>query len=167
MANDGVKIGAAMAAGYLIGRTRKARLALALVGGALVAGRGLMGSGLGQSRLGGVLVEVLGDVERGAGRALTARAERFTDSLHERTLGLRNAVQPEGEEQSPERGEEDQGAESETQHEPDQAASDEEPEPEEGEGSEGGREPRRSGERVAAGAGGRDRERRPAAQGRR
>lgn len=88
MGNDGVKIAAAMAAGYLLGRTRKARLVFAVVGGVLMAGRGLAKLGLDESRLGAVLTEVLGDVQRSAGEALNARVGRLSDSLQSQTEGL-------------------------------------------------------------------------------
>ena len=88
MGSDGVKIAAAMAAGYLIGRTRKGRLVFMLIGGVLMAGRAATRLGLDESRLVGVFNEVLGDVQRSAGEALNTRVGQFSDSLQSRTEGL-------------------------------------------------------------------------------
>lgn len=82
---DTAKIAAAVAAGYLIGRTKNGKLVLMLACGVVLAGRALAQMGLDQSKLRGVLVEVLSDVQRSGGKALTARAERFSDSLRSRT----------------------------------------------------------------------------------
>lgn len=107
MANDGAKIAAAMAAGYLIGRTRKARFVFAVVGGVLMAGRSVTRLGLADSRLGGVLSEVLADVQRGAGEALAARAGRFSESLRSQTEQLGGDQEEPAEED--EGGEEEEG----------------------------------------------------------
>lgn len=122
MGNDGVKIAAAIAAGYLIGRTRKARFAFAVVGGVLMAGRGLARLGLDESRLAGVVTEVLGDVQRSAGEALNARVGQLSDSLRSQTEGLSGGIDL-GQDES---GEDDEAAE--TDSAPDQGATrDEEP----------------------------------------
>lgn len=82
---ESAKLAAAVVAGYLIGRTRKGKVVLMLACGVLLAGRALAQMGLDQSKLRGVLGEVLADVQRSGGKALNARAESLTDTLRSRS----------------------------------------------------------------------------------
>lgn len=153
MGNDGVKIAAAMAAGYLLGRTRKARFVFAVVGGVLMAGRGLARLGLDESRLAGVLTEVLGDVQRSAGEALNARVGQLSDSLRSQTEGLGGVTG----------GDEDESAEDDEEGEADSAEDDGRPRDEDSDGTgeeeapsrtpDQRRAPRAGGRRVAQAAG--------------
>lgn len=171
MANDGVKIAAAMAAGYLIGRTKKGRLVFAVVGGVLMAGRGLAKLGLDESRLGAVLTEVLGDVRSSAGEALNARVGQFSDNLQSRTEGLTGGL---GLDQDEEAAQEDEGEADEEAPE-DEEASEEEARPQSrrrGEESNGrgddeeAPQPSRRPDRGRTAGGGGRREREPQAAGR-
>ncbi|MEU6093435.1 ABC transporter substrate-binding protein [Streptomyces sp. NPDC047079] len=90
------KLGAAVLAGYLLGRTKKAKLALSL--GAMVAGSrvkpGQLGKLLEDSPLLGnvseqVRTELAGASKTAATTLLSAKAENLADALHERTAGLR------------------------------------------------------------------------------
>ena len=131
----------AIGAGYLLGRKHKLRLALVLatatatgrLGGAATQAVKRGGSLLGASDamgtlspdLGKVMSTVRGDLA-GAGKAavqaaVASRIESLTDSLHERTEGLRNPPEPdepgEEEEEEAEQGEPDEP------HEPDRRGS--------------------------------------------
>ena len=162
MGNDGAKIAAAMAAGYLIGRTRKAGLAFALVGGVLMAGRSLSRLDLGESRLGAVLVEVLGDVQRGAGEALASRTERFSESLRSQTENLGGGLtQDEDEESGDEEGEEEEDEEASTSRGRGAESNGR------GEDDESSQSSSRRPQRARAGGGTRSRERQPAGRSRR
>ncbi|MGA5223964.1 hypothetical protein [Streptomyces koyangensis] len=92
-----VKIGAALVGGYLLGRTKKAKLAIGF--GMFLAGKKLdldpkkLGSMLASSPvLGGlsdqVRKDLVGATRTAATNALTQRATSFADSLHQRTLRL-------------------------------------------------------------------------------
>lgn len=90
------KIGAAVLGGYMLGRKKKARLALGL--GALLAGAKLKPKDLAGALAGSPLLGSVNDQLRGellsAGReaansVLTAKANSLADALHERTLDLR------------------------------------------------------------------------------
>jgi hypothetical protein len=97
------KIGAAVLAGYVLGRTKKAKLAMSL--GAMLAGSrvkpGHLGKLLEESPfLGNVSNEVRSELA-GAGKAaattvLSAKAESLADAIHERTEGLREKAHPDG-----------------------------------------------------------------------
>ncbi|MEX2981763.1 ABC transporter substrate-binding protein [Streptomyces sp. C36] len=104
---NNAKMGAAVLGGYVLGRTKKAKLAIGL--GSLLAGSrvkpGQLGKVLAESPF---LSNVNDQVRRelvSAGKAaatsvLTAKAEHLADSLHERTAGMRDkaAVTSGGEE---------------------------------------------------------------------
>lgn len=95
-ASTGVAMGAAILGGYALGRTRKGRLAL-------VATAAVMGA---QASLRGRKIPLISApidlAAREAGRllrdtattALTNRAERLSDALHERTVSLRQVAEP-------------------------------------------------------------------------
>ncbi|MFC0599892.1 ABC transporter substrate-binding protein [Streptomyces palmae] len=95
------KIGAAVLGGYVLGRTKKAKLALSI--GSLLAGRhiraGQLGGALGRAPLlGGVDERVRGEL-LSAGKAaatsvMTSSAERLADTLHDRTAALREESAP-------------------------------------------------------------------------
>lgn len=95
-------IGAAVLGGYLLGRTKKAKLALGL--GALLAGSQVRPGQLGKA----VDAPFLGDLTRqirteltGAGKAaatsvLSSKADSLAGTLHERTAGLRERAEGKG-----------------------------------------------------------------------
>jgi hypothetical protein len=150
MANGGLKIAAAVAAGYLLGRTGKGRLVL-VVATAVMAGRGSLRSGdLLSGPLGTVAKEVLGQVEASAGKALNARV----DSLHERTSSLRASGQEAAEGQDPSNdedgGDQDEAADSEEARDegPQDEGGEQESEPAES-GSRGGGRAEQSTRRTA------------------
>jgi hypothetical protein len=111
------KIGAAVLCGYVLGRTKKAKLALSL--GAMLAG-----SRMRPGQLGKVLEEspFVGNISREvrtelahAGKAaattvLTAKADDLADAIHERTAGLQEKAHVKG---VPGRDETDRGDEGE------------------------------------------------------
>ncbi|MFJ8171175.1 hypothetical protein ACIQ64_22330 [Streptomyces sp. NPDC094473] len=91
------KIGAALVGGYLLGRTKKAKLAIGF--GMFLAGKKLsldpkqLGKMLADSPLLGgvsdqVRKELVGATKTAATNALTQRASGLADSLHQRTLEL-------------------------------------------------------------------------------
>jgi hypothetical protein len=89
------KIATAVVGGYLLGRTKKGKLALSL--GMLLAGRKLNPQDLvkavaGSPLVGGLSDQVRKDLMEGtrsaAGRALEARMNHFADTLHERSTAL-------------------------------------------------------------------------------
>jgi hypothetical protein len=127
-------VGLAIGVGYLLGRKHKLRLALLLatatatgrLGGAatqaIKRGGSLLGSSDAMGKLspdlGKVMSTVRGDLA-GAGKtavqaAVASRIESLTDSLHERTEGLRNPPEPHEPEE-----EEEEAAEQEEPDEPD------------------------------------------------
>ncbi|MFI9646037.1 ABC transporter substrate-binding protein [Streptomyces sp. NPDC052040] len=94
------KIAAAVLCGYLLGRTKKAKLALSI--GAMLAGSKVkpdqLGKLLADSPLLGNVSEQVRTELAGAGKAaatnlLTAKAESLADALHERTSGLKDRTQ--------------------------------------------------------------------------
>ncbi|MGW5663756.1 hypothetical protein ACWEWG_27325 [Streptomyces sp. NPDC003758] len=123
---NNAKIGAAVLGGYLLGRTKKGKLALSL--GAAMAGSrmrpGQVGKLLQDSPvLGNVSKQVRGELAS-AGKAaattvLSAKAESLADALHERTAGLKERTHGEGgrgrheeardEEDADEEGDRDEG----------------------------------------------------------
>ncbi|MEV5240026.1 ABC transporter substrate-binding protein [Streptomyces cinnamoneus] len=93
---NNAKMGAAVLGGYVLGRTKKAKLAIGL--GTLLAGSrvkpGQLGKTLAQSPFlsnvnDQVRKELLSAGKAAATSVLTAKAEHFADSLHERTTGMR------------------------------------------------------------------------------
>jgi hypothetical protein len=89
------KIGTAVLGGYVLGRTKKAKLAIGL--GALLAGSRIRPGQLGKTLQGSPFVNTLTKQVRteltDAGKAaatsvLTAKADSLADRLHERTVGL-------------------------------------------------------------------------------
>ncbi|OEV05776.1 hypothetical protein [Streptomyces oceani] len=97
MTNHTARIGGALVGGYLLGRTRKARMALGL--GMFLAGRKLS---MNPQRLGRMAAnspalsglsdqackEVVDATKSAATSALTKRAEGLAETLHQRTLDL-------------------------------------------------------------------------------
>lgn len=146
-----VKIGVALVGGYLLGRTKKAKLAIGF--GMFLAGKKLdldpkkIGSMLASSPvLGGlsdqVRKDLVGATRTAATNALTQRATSFADSLHQRTLRLDD---PEAAREEEQRDADDADAAEDEAHEPEDR--DEEP----GEKSE--EKPARSG-KSSSGRGG-------------
>ena len=96
-------IGAAVLGGYLLGRTKKAKLALGL--GAMLAGSkvrpGQLGKALDTQFLSNVTHQVrteLTDASKAAASSvLTAKADSLAGTLHDRTAELRERAQGEGE----------------------------------------------------------------------
>ena len=137
----------AIGAGYLLGRKHKLRLALVLatatatgrLGGAasqaIKRGGSLLGSSDAMGKLspdlGKVMSTVRGDLA-GAGKAavqaaVASRIESLTDSLHERTEGLRNPPEPDEPEYEEEEGAQEEGAQQEEPGEPDRRGRGERP----------------------------------------
>ncbi|MFI8908411.1 hypothetical protein ACIGV8_23190 [Streptomyces albidoflavus] len=154
-----VKIGVALVGGYLLGRTKKAKLAIGF--GMFLAGKKLdldpkkIGSMLASSPvLGGlsdqVRKDLVGATRTAATNALTQRATSFADSLHQRTLRLDDPEAAREEEQRDADDADDTDAAEDEAHEPEDR--DEEP----GEKSE--EKPARSGKsssgRSGSGGGG-------------
>ncbi|MEU4493216.1 DNA primase [Streptomyces sp. NPDC023998] len=103
--NNSTVLGLAMGAGYLLGRTKKAKLAFAV--GTLVAGKQLplnpkaLGGLVGQQLQNNPQFKALGDQLRedlrGVGKAATGalvnrQLEGIADRLHERTLGVQDRI---------------------------------------------------------------------------
>ncbi|MFI0777873.1 hypothetical protein [Streptomyces sp. NPDC021212] len=99
------KIAVAVAGGYLLGRTKKAKLALGL--GMLLAGKKItldpqqLAKAVADSPLLSGLnaqarKELTGAAKSAATSALSTRMNGLADSLHERTLGLRGEADDEG-----------------------------------------------------------------------
>lgn len=103
---NATKVGVAVATGYLLGRSKKAKLALSV--GAWMMGRrfspdmkGLVRQGLGQLASSEEVGKLAEEVRRGlfgaaraaAATALTDRVDRFTDALHDRTQSLREVAE--------------------------------------------------------------------------
>lgn len=95
-------MGAAVLGGYLLGRTKKAKLALGL--GALLAGSqvrpGQLGKALDAPFLGDltrqVRAELAGASKAAATSVLTSKADHLAGALHERTAGLRERAEGDG-----------------------------------------------------------------------
>ncbi|MEU2650972.1 hypothetical protein LH646_02405 [Streptomyces sp. WA1-19] len=156
---ENVKIGAALVGGYLLGRTKKAKLAIGF--GMFLAGKKLdldpkkLGSMLASSPvLGGlsdqVRKDLVGATRTAATNALTQRATSFADSLHQRTLRLDDPEAAREEEQRDADDADDADAAEDEAHEPEDR--DEEP------GERSGEKPARSGKsssgRSGSGSGG-------------
>ncbi|WP_407548171.1 hypothetical protein QOM21_03855 [Streptomyces sp. Pv4-95] len=97
------KIGAAVVGGYLLGRTKKAKMAIGL--GMFLAGRKLslnpreLGKLVANSPVLGPLndqvrAELVDATKSAATSAMTQRMSHLADSLHERTLGLGESDEP-------------------------------------------------------------------------
>ncbi|CAL9343373.1 ABC transporter substrate-binding protein [Streptomyces sp. enrichment culture] len=94
---DNAKIGTALLGGYLLGRTKKARLALGL--GALLAGSRIRPDQIGRTLQQSpflkdvtrqVRSELAGASKAAATSVMTAKADNLADALHKRTAGLRD-----------------------------------------------------------------------------
>lgn len=116
------KIATAVVGGYLLGRTKKGKLALSL--GLLLAGRKLNPQDLAKAAAGSPLVGGLSDQVRkdlmegtrsAAGQALEARMNHLADTLHERSTALEggDGAGRDEEEAGPEDDDERAGEESE------------------------------------------------------
>jgi hypothetical protein len=125
------KIGVALVGGYLLGRTKKAKLAIGL--GMFLAGKKIsldpaqLGKLVADSPvLGGlsnqVRKELVEATKSAATSALSKRATSLADSLHERTLGLDDPEGPAGKEAR----DEDAGDESDVEDSADQDDEDDE-----------------------------------------
>lgn len=138
---NNAKIGAAFLGGYVLGRTKKTKLALGL--GAALAGSRVNPAQLGKTLQGSPFVNTLTKQVRteltGAGKAaatsvLTAKADHLADALHNRTSGLRekgSAAEDEEPEETEEAYEEeepeDEEEEEEEDEEPEQDEEEEQP----------------------------------------
>ena len=141
---NNAKIGAAVLGGYLLGRTKKGKLALSL--GAALAGSRMRPGGVGKLLqdspvLGNVSKQVRSELA-GAGKAaattvLSAKAESLADALHERTEGLKEKAHGEGR-----RGRDEEARDEEDRDEGDR---------DEGDRDDGSRRQRRSGAGQAPG----------------
>ncbi|MFH8623330.1 ABC transporter substrate-binding protein [Streptomyces vietnamensis] len=126
------KIGTALIGGYLLGRTKKGKLALSIA--MAMAGSRIKPGQLGKSIAHSPFLSSVNQQVRGelvtAGKAaattvLNAKAEHLADALHDRTEGMRSGKQDTDEEERPERAKDadDEPAESD---EPSESADDEE-----------------------------------------
>lgn len=106
---NNAKIGTALLGGYLLGRSRKAKLALGL--GALLAGSrmnpGQVGKALQESPFVHTLTKQVRSELTGAGKAaattlLSAKADNLADAIHARTSGLQERAEAQDEEQDEE-----------------------------------------------------------------
>ena len=104
------KIGAAVVGGYLLGRTKKAKMAIGL--GMFLAGRKLslnpreLGKLVANSPVLGPLndqvrAELVDATKSAATSAMTQRMSHLADSLHERTLGLGESDGPQDRDDKP------------------------------------------------------------------
>ncbi|MFE9096242.1 ABC transporter substrate-binding protein [Streptomyces sp. NPDC007264] len=117
------KIGAAVLSGYVLGRTKKAKLALSL--GALLAGSRIKPGQLGKvmeespflSNVSQqVRTELAGASKAAATSVLTAKADSLADALHERTAGLREKTHAEREQGPDEEREQGRDEEADREH---------------------------------------------------
>jgi hypothetical protein len=111
---NNAKIGAAVVGGYVLGRTKKAKLALS-IGAALAGSRvrpGQLGKALDTSFLSGIRKQVRTELTEASKAAatsvLTAKAESLAETLHERTVGLQEKAHLGGEKDEGESGREDE-----------------------------------------------------------
>lgn len=148
---NNAKIGSALLGGYVLGRTKKAKLAISL--GALLAGSrikpGQVGKALQESPFLHTLTDQVRSELSGAGKSaattlLSAKADNLADALHQRTAGLRDRAEDQGGED-----ERDSGADAEDEDEyedeledEDEDEDEEETESDEEQGEEDGEEPR-------------------------
>ncbi|MFE5895636.1 ABC transporter substrate-binding protein [Streptomyces sp. NPDC056468] len=110
---NNAKIGTALLGGYLLGRSKKAKLALGL--GALLAGSrmnpGQVGKALQESPFVHTLTNQVRSELTGAGKAaattlLSAKADNLADAVHRRTSGLQERAHAQDEEPDEEPDEE-------------------------------------------------------------
>ncbi|MGX1135431.1 hypothetical protein RKD49_007621 [Streptomyces glaucescens] len=110
------KIGAALLGGYVLGRTKKGKLAIGL--GSMLAGSRINPAQVGKMLQDSPFVDTLTKQVRtelaGAGKAaatsvLTAKADNLADALHARTTGLRDKARAAEDEGTDEEEEEDEG----------------------------------------------------------
>ncbi|MER6531867.1 ABC transporter substrate-binding protein [Streptomyces sp. NPDC001508] len=125
---NNAKIGAAVLGGYVLGRTKKAKLALSL--GALMAGSrikpGQVVKAVQDSPFLGHLTQQVRTELTGAGKAaatsvLTAKADSLADTIHERTSALHERAHPhitEDEEDEEDRSTRDAGRDADREDEP-------------------------------------------------
>ncbi|KMS68777.1 hypothetical protein ACM01_37850 [Streptomyces viridochromogenes] len=101
---NNAKIGTALLGGYVLGRTKKAKLAIGL--GALLAGSRIKPGQVGKALQESPFVHTLTDQVRSeltdAGKAaattvLSSKADHLADTLHRRTAGLRGEAEEPGE----------------------------------------------------------------------
>ncbi|MER7574400.1 hypothetical protein [Streptomyces sp. NPDC126514] len=132
---NNAKIGAALLGGYLLGRTKKGKLAIGM--GAMLAGSRVnpvqVGKTLQESPLVNTLAEQVRTELGGAGKAaattvLTAKADSLADALHARTSGLRQQAERAEDEDA---DEEEGTAETEASDEEEEPDTDEEPDADE------------------------------------
>lgn len=118
------KIAAAVVGGYLLGRTRKGKLALSL--GMMLAGRKLNPQDLAKTVAGSPMLSGLSDQVRkdlmestksAAGSALEARMNSLADSLHERSAELEGGSGGEDDDRADDGGDRDAEEESEPEAE--------------------------------------------------
>ncbi|MDT9701597.1 hypothetical protein [Streptomyces sp. P17] len=130
---NNAKIGAALLGGYVLGRTKKAKLAIGL--GAMLAGSRVnpaqLGKTLQQSPFVNTLTKQVRTELTGAGKAaassvLTAKADSLADALHARTTGLREKAQEADEEDEEDEEGTAESEEPEEAEETDEADEDEE-----------------------------------------
>ncbi|MFF7264907.1 ABC transporter substrate-binding protein [Streptomyces sp. NPDC008159] len=165
-------IGAAVLGGYLLGRTKKAKLALSA--GALLAGSkarpGQLAGLLDSPFLNNVAQQVRGELTE-AGKAaatsvLTAKADSLAGALHERTEGLRQRSHPDGgeskgddertepdDEQDEQEDEQQDEQEEKAQDEPDAESGGDDEDGEDGEDGESGGKSRPAAKRSRSGGG--------------
>ncbi|MET9968849.1 ABC transporter substrate-binding protein [Streptomyces sp. NPDC006356] len=137
---NNAKIGTALLGGYVLGRTKKAKLAIGL--GALLAGSRIKPGQVGKALQDSPFLHTLTDQVRtelsDAGKAaattvLSAKADSLADALHERTAGLRERAQEqeaddEAQDEAEDREDEDRDeGETEPDEEPRDETSGEEP----------------------------------------
>ncbi|MCF1594398.1 ABC transporter substrate-binding protein [Streptomyces muensis] len=112
---NNAKIGTALLGGYVLGRTKKAKLAIGL--GALLAGSRIKPGQVGKALQDSPFLHTLTDQVRteltDAGKAaattvLSAKADSLADALHERTAGLREKAQEQEQEQEREQEADDE-----------------------------------------------------------
>lgn len=101
---DNAKIGTALLGGYVLGRSKKAKLAISL--GAMLAGSRIKPGQVGKALQESPFVHTLTDQVRseltGVGKAaattvLSSKADHLADTLHRRTAGLRGEAEEPGE----------------------------------------------------------------------
>ncbi|CAL9337847.1 hypothetical protein SUDANB105_00207 [Streptomyces sp. enrichment culture] len=114
------KIGAALLGGYVLGRTKKGKLAIGL--GSMLAGSRINPAQVGKMLQDSPFVDTLTKQVRtelaGAGKAaatsvLTAKADNLADALHARTTGLRDKAHAAEDQDTDEEEAEDEAEEAE------------------------------------------------------
>jgi hypothetical protein len=149
-------IGAAVLGGYLLGRTKKAKLALGA--GALLAGAkarpGQLAGLLDSPFLSNVTQQVRGELTEASKAAathmLTAKADSLAGALHERTEGLRERAHSDGDEP---KGDDERTEPDDEPDEPDEQNEQDEPDAESGESGESGGQSKPAAKRSRSGGG--------------